>query len=220
MSGLRIIPFKQQSARVSVNTYLVFDESSGEAAVIDPGGQCLNVLALLQSQKLQLKYIVLTHGHFDHIMCTAELKRETHASVCMNANDESFIGDSELNAANLVKISPIEPFSVDVYLEDGDRVRLGRSYLTVLATPGHTPGSISLYTPGNLICGDTLMRGTTGRMDLPGADMPQICRSIREKIFTLPGDTVVYCGHYAPTTVAYEREHNDTVSAVLTANEY
>ena len=212
MSGLRITPFAQKSAMVSVNSYLVFDEATGEAAVIDPGGVCPNVIALLRQQKLRLKYTVLTHGHFDHIMCAAELKEKTNALICMNAADEAFITDSDLNAANFVGIGPIEPFAIDVYLRDGDRVKLGQSYLTVLETPGHTPGSISLYTPGSLLCGDTILRGTIGRMDLPGADTDEICRSIREKIFTLPGDNVIYCGHNANTTVAYEKENNDTLT--------
>ena len=212
MSGLRIQALAQRSASVSVNCYLVFDEATGEAAVIDPGGQAENVCSLLKAQSCSLKYIILTHGQFDHIMCTAELSRITGAPICMNIADEAFIRDSHLNAADFVKIRPIEPFSIDKYLNEGDRVFLGKSFLTVLETPGHTPGGISLYMPGYLICGDTILRGTTGRMDLPGADPGLIRQTIREKIFALPNDTIIFCGHNASTTVSYEKENNNAAS--------
>ena len=211
MSGLRIQALAQRTVSVSVNCYLVFDEASGESAVVDPGGQVENVCDLLKDQSCSLKYIILTHGHFDHIMCSAELSRRTGAPICMSMADEAFIWDSTLNAADFAKVRPVEPFGIDRYLNEGDRVFLGRSFLTVLETPGHTPGGISLYTPGYLICRDTILRGTTGRMDLPGADPGLIRKTIREKIYTLPNDTIILCGHNAATTVGYEKKNNDTV---------
>lgn len=215
MSGLRIQALAQRAVSVSVNCYLVFDEASGEAAVIDPGGQAENVCSLLKDQGCSLKYIILTHGHFDHIMCTAELRRRTGAPICMSMADEAFIGDPVLNAADFAKVRPVEAFAVDRYLNEGDRVFLGRSFLAVLETPGHTPGGISLYTPGYLLCGDTILKGTTGRMDLPGADPVLIRKTIREKIYTLPNDTIILCGHNEATTVGYEKKNNDTVRTLL-----
>ncbi len=211
MSGLRIQLLPQRTEPVSVNCYLVFDEASGEAAVVDPGGQVENVCRLLMEQRCTLAYIILTHGHFDHIMCASELHRLTGAPICMNAGDEAFIWDSSLNASDFAKSAPVEPFKIDIYLREGDRILLGRGYLTVLETPGHTPGGISLYTPGYLICGDTILKGTTGRMDLPGADPDLIRKTICEKIFTLPGDTLLLCGHHASTSVAYEKQNNTSV---------
>ena len=215
MSGLRIQVLAQRTVSVGVNCYLVFDEASGEAAVIDPGGQAENVCDMLNDQGCALKYIILTHGHFDHIMCTAELSRRTGAPICMSMADEDFIGDSVLNAADFAKVNPVKPFAVDRYLNEGDRVFLGRSFLTVMETPGHTPGGISLYTPGYLLCGDTILKGTTGRMDLPGADPYLIRKTIQEKIYALPNDTIILCGHNETTTVGYEKKNNDTVRIQL-----
>jgi len=213
MSGLRIKHLPQKSASVRVNCYLVFDEATGEAAVIDPGGQACTITGALDEYRLYLKYIVLTHGHFDHILCTAQLKSITHALICMSKADEPFVTDSNLNAVNFSKASPVTPFAIDLYLREGDRLYLGRNYLSVIETPGHTPGELSLYTPGHLICGDSLLRGTMGRMDLPGADETLARKSVSEKIFTLPNDTIIHCGHNEPSSVAYEKHHNQIVLA-------
>lgn len=208
MSGLRIQLLPQRSEPVSVNCYLVFDEASGEACVIDPGGQAENICRLLTEQCCFATSIVLTHGHFDHIMCVSNLHRTTGAPICMSAADEAFIRDPALNASDFAGAAPVRPFSIDRYLREGDRINLGRSFLTVLETPGHTPGGLSLYTPGYLICGDTILKGSTGRMDLPGADLDLIRKTIREKIFTLPNDTIILCGHHASTSVGYEKKNN------------
>ena len=211
MGALGITQLNVLSAMVHVNCFLLFDPGSGEAAVIDPGGGSGEVLAGLAGRGLRLKYIVLTHGHFDHTMSTAELKRATGARVCMHRGDLGLKDDPEQNATRFVGIGNIEPFDVDVFLEDGSELALGGHRLKVLHTPGHTPGEISMYIPGALFCGDTVLRGTTGRLDLPGADAALAAASVREKVLTLPRDTVLYCGHGENSTVSWEAAHNTSV---------
>ena len=201
MGQLSYLHLIQRSAMVTVNCYIVFDPDTAQTLVIDPGGEPERLCRVLHEHGLTLKYIVLTHGHFDNIMCTAELKRCTGAVVCMNQKDEFFIRDSEYNAVNYSRVDPIEPFEVERYLYDGDIIDLGDKRVKVIATPGHTPGGISLYIPGSLFCGDAVLRGTTGRMDLAGADLQLLIDSISKKIFTLPEDTVIHCGHHECTTV-------------------
>lgn len=209
MGRLEITKLVQRSGPVSVNCYFLRDTECPDALVIDPGGEAGNIVERLVSGVMRLKYIVLTHGHFDHIMCTAELRRLTGAQICMSAADEAFICDSKLNAADFAKAAPVELFTIDRYLAEGNTLDIGDVRLQVIETPGHTPGELSLYTPGSLFCGDTILRGTTGRMDLAGADRLLAAESIRRKIFPLPYSTTIYCGHGPESSVAYEKAHND-----------
>ena len=214
MTGLNVSRVTMLSGPVRVNTYLVSDGVTGEAMVIDPGGEVLRIAAMLEDRRLHLRWIVVTHGHFDHMLGAAELRRRTGAPICMHPADESFIRNSDYNAANFAGVEPVEPFAIDVPLYEGKILTLGKSELKVLHTPGHTPGEVSLYCPGHLFCGDTILRGTTGRMDLYGADRELCKQSIEDKIFPLPADVILYCGHNEISSVAYERENNDTAQYI------
>ncbi len=211
MAKIQIQHFVQRSEPVTVNCYLLSDPMSQEALVIDPGGDAGRIVEALNSAGWRLKYIVLTHGHFDHTMCTAELACRTGAQVCMSEKDLRFVYDSNLNAANFAGAAPVAYFPVDIFLRDGDKLPLGQEALAVLETPGHTPGELSLYVPGHLFCGDTILRGTTGRMDLPGADPQLAAQAIAEKIFVLPDDTILHCGHGMCSSIAYERANNNII---------
>lgn len=213
MSALRVLPLALRSAAVRVNGFLLWDVPSGAAMVIDPGGQPELILDLLAERGLRLAYIALTHGHFDHILGTAELAKKTGARVCMHRGDLDFITDSRLNVSELCGAGPVTPFAVDLFLTEGLRLPLGGESAEVLETPGHTPGSVSLYAARRVFCGDAVLRGTTGRMDLPLADPVLAAVSVREKLLTLPEDTVVCCGHGQPSTVSYERANNTAASA-------
>jgi glyoxylase-like metal-dependent hydrolase (beta-lactamase superfamily II) len=191
------------------NCSIFGDEQTREAIVIDPGDNIDGILEILARHGLKVKAIVITHAHIDHIGGAAKLKAVTGASVHMNASDQDLYDHLDVQAAWLQMKTP-ERTSIDTEAREGDSLELGDSVFHVLHTPGHTQGSISLWIPAEnkVIAGDTLFRDSIGRTDLPGGDGPQILRSIRDKLLTLPEDAVVVPGHGANTTIGREKERN------------
>lgn len=218
--NLQIECLKLKTKAVNVNCCVIYEQSSKSAIVVDPAGECDKLCAFLKEKKLSLKYIVLTHGHLDHTMCTAELKSKTGAAVCMNAGDEIIVRDPEKNAARIIGIENTADFKIDIYATDGMTLNIGSEEVTIIETPGHTPGSISLYCQGNLICGDAILAGGLGRTDLFAADMNRACHTVIDKIFSLPDNTVLYCGHGEPTSVAAEKTGNEMIKAFAERNGY
>lgn len=193
---------------VRVNGYILYDPDAKEALIIDPGGEENCILQILSEKQLHLKYIVLTHGHFDHIAAVQPLWFATGAEICMNSLDAHFVADSEWNASNLVQRAPLTVFSVNRELKDGDRLLLGKHEVQIWATPGHTPGSISVWIPGHLFCGDLILKGTIGRWDLLGANVEETKNTISSKVWILHEDTIIHCGHGDESSVRYEKENN------------
>jgi hydroxyacylglutathione hydrolase len=191
------------------NCTVLGDEASGEAMVVDPGDNIPQILALLQKHKLQLKQIVVTHGHIDHVGGAVRLKRATGAPVILNQNDLPQIEMMDVQAGWL-GIEPPEVAPPDASAEDGMMVGIAGHAAQVLFTPGHTQGSICLhFAPESLLlAGDTLFAGSIGRTDLPGGDSRLILRSLHERVLTLPDATRVIPGHGPETTVGEERESN------------
>jgi glyoxylase-like metal-dependent hydrolase (beta-lactamase superfamily II) len=185
------------------------DEQSGEAIVIDPGDNIPEIQAVLQKHGLKVTAIVITHAHIDHIGGAAQLRKFTGAPVYLNAQDTLLQDMMEIQAGWLGVETP-ERAEIDVAVKDGDRLRLGAAEFQILHTPGHTPGSISVWIPAEkkLVAGDTLFRDSIGRTDLPGGDGKQILRSIQEKLLPLADDTIVIPGHGANTTIGREKETN------------
>ncbi|HTS24623.1 MAG TPA: MBL fold metallo-hydrolase [Bryobacteraceae bacterium] len=194
---------------LACNCSIFGDVQSREAMVVDPGDNIEQVLTILRKHGLTVTAIVITHAHIDHIGGAQKLKQATGAPVYMNLNDTGLQKMLDVQASWL-GMPPVEPVSIDEPAKEGDRLVVGATAFHVLHTPGHTPGSISLWIPteNKLVAGDTLFRDSIGRTDLPGGDGRQILRSIHEKLLPLPEDTVVIPGHGQNTTIGREKRFN------------
>lgn len=199
-----------QVGPLACNCSILADDAAGEAVVIDPGDEIERVRAILEKHKLKVKYIVATHAHIDHVGGIQKLQQATGAAVLMNQADLPLYQNLAMQAAWL-GIEPPGAVPVNQFLKEGDVIRAGALSLGTFETPGHSPGSISLYVPGGearIFSGDTLFQGSIGRTDLWGGDYGQILRSIRETLLQLPDLTPVFPGHGPSTTIGKEREHN------------
>lgn len=187
------------------NNYLIIDEQSKEAALIDCSAVDDQVRKDLIEHGATLKYILLTHGHFDHI---AGIRPNPDVKVVMNKEDLNW-----LNKANqylpMFGIPEISIPKIDIFVKDGDIIKLGSLEIKVITTPGHTQGGVCFLVDGKLFSGDTIFRESVGRCDLEGGDFNQIIESIENKIFTLPPQTLIYPGHGRMTSVEWEKEHNN-----------
>lgn len=189
------------------NCYLLTDEASGQAAVIDPGLQSEPVLEAVRSRGLRLASVILTHAHFDHV-CGVELfAGEGTAEVILHPDDLPLLRHAPETARFFGYAVPPPP-SPSRLVREGDRIQAGDAALQVLETPGHTPGGISLRTDGAVFVGDTLFAGSVGRTDLAGGSFETLLRSIRDKLMALPDATAVYPGHGPATTIGAERRGN------------
>jgi len=194
---------------LQTNCYVVGDEAAREGIVIDPGGDAGLILETVQRLKVNIKLVVNTHGHFDHIMANGEIMKATEAPLAIHPDDAGMLTNPLRSFAFFVgKIHPSPPATV--LLEEGSVVEFGSVKLEVLHTPGHSAGSISLWCPDKKVVfsGDILFNLGVGRTDFIGGSLRVLLQSIREKLFVLPDDTVVYPGHGPETTIGYERVHN------------
>jgi hydroxyacylglutathione hydrolase len=192
---------------IQANCYILGCERTREAAVIDPGGDADRILITLAEDKLRCVHIINTHGHFDHSAENKRLKEVTGAQLLIHRADAPMIlhqGASGSTWGMNVDNSP----PPDRYLEEGDIITLDDISLKVLHTPGHSSGGISLFSDKMVFVGDTLFAGSIGRTDFPGGNYEGLIRNVREKIFTLGDDVVVYPGHGPKTTVGRERRTN------------
>lgn len=196
------------------NCTLLWCDQTGEAAVVDPGGDIERILAAVESHSLTLKQILLTHGHLDHVGGTATLVKLLGLPVIGPHRDDGFWLDRLSQQAQMMGFSPVDDFVPDRWLNQGDRVQLGACELEVYHCPGHTPGHVIFYSRdlSLALVGDVLFSGSIGRTDFPLGDYQTLIRSIRERVFPLGDDVAFVPGHGPMSTLGHERKTNPFVA--------
>ena len=196
---------------LQANTYLVCDETSRLGFIVDLGGYSKELKNIIEKNDIQIQYIVLTHGHGDHIGGVQEHLRDFHdAKVVCSRAEEKMLLDPELNEAHHFGPEKVS-FKPDILVDDGDTLTVGNMTMKFIMTPGHTEGGMCILIDDVLFSGDTLFCRSIGRTDLAGGDFRTIMESIKKKLFLLPDETQVLPGHMGPTTIGFEKENNPFV---------
>jgi len=189
---------------MAVFCYLIIDEKTKEALLIDPAGDYHKINDAIDKHKAQVKIIINTHGHFDHTSGNEHFIKKYQAKLMIHASDSKKLTSIPNKLLTKATGNTPSPKTAD-YLKDGDLIKVGKTSLKVIHTPGHSPGSVCLYNDGNVFTGDTLFTEGMGRSDLPGGSQKEIMKSIRKKILTLPDKTLIWPGHH------YGRNKTSTV---------
>lgn len=189
------------------NCYILWDEETNQGVIIDPGDEAETILKTVKNLGIKIKYILATHGHFDHVGAVAKLRKALNVEFLAHKDDLFFLEDGE-NAAQRWGIQIDQPPKPDHYIEDGDKIKFGKFELTVIHTPGHSPGGVSFLNNRMLFCGDTLFQGSIGRTDFRKGSFEDLAKSIKTRLYTLPDDTIVYTGHGPVTSIGDEKRYN------------
>lgn len=197
---------------VRTNCYILYHETAKKAVVIDPAADSRRIIEELTAMEVSLQAVLLTHGHFDHMLAADSLRKEYHVPVCVLCEDAKLLQSPRLNCSELF-LHMSYGIGADEELADGQRLSYLDGALKVIATPGHTAGSCCYYAEEEklLFSGDTLFQGSVGRTDLPTGQASQLPVSIKEKLFVLPEDTLVLSGHGEETTIGEEKKYNPYV---------
>ncbi len=198
-----------------VNTYIIFDTNTCEAAIVDPGmtteRECARIDNYIESNGLRVKYLINTHMHIDHLFGDEYIAKKYGVGISAST-DDSILSSRIAEQARMFRLRTDMPemLKVDNPLKNGDRLMLGSESIDIIAVPGHSPGSIALYCPESkfVVTGDALFKNSIGRTDLPGGSHEQLISSITKRLLTLPPDTTVYPGHGPSTTIESELRHN------------
>ena len=203
--------FSYITGPIQVNTYLVYDENTMKGFIVDPGDYSPKLSKMAMDLGIDIEYIILTHGHGDHIGGVERFKRDfSSAKLVAHEKEKEMLSDAVMNCSaeffpNGVTLTP------DIWVKDGDKLQVGDMELKIIHTPGHTPGGMSIYVGNTLFSGDTLFRYSVGRTDFPGGDQRALINSIKDRLFHLPDDTRVLPGHMGETTIGEEKKGNPFV---------
>ncbi len=192
---------------LETNCYLVYCPLTKECAVVDPGAEAEEILRLIAAKGVKPVVILNTHGHVDHVGANRDLKEKFDVPLCIHSADKPMLEKSQHSELALFLEAKDSP-SPDRLLKEGDKIKIGKSFLEVIHTPGHSPGSLSFFGDGFLLSGDTLFSGGVGRTDFPGGSWKELENSIKSKILVLPDETIILPGHGPSTTVGQEKSSN------------
>ena len=192
-----------------VNTYVVYDDEQKEAFIVDPGGKNAELEKFIDSKGLKVKFIILTHGHCDHIGGVEVYREKYHAPVLAHTKERELLASPAYNSSQAFLGQNIS-IVADKWLNDGDEIPFCGENLKIIHTPGHSPGGICILVPGNkwLFSGDTLFHGSIGRTDFPLCSTYDLFESIRNKLFKLDPETDVFPGHEGFTNIGWEMQYN------------
>lgn len=197
---------------VDANNYLLIDEKSKDAILIDCSSDRQGFIDDIKNLNVNLKYILLTHGHFDHILGVDKFKEVFGVETYVSKEDVSQIELTPKFMPIITGMAPVTIKSIKNYVKDGDIFKLGENEIKAISTPGHTPGGMCYLVGDKLFSGDTLFQRSVGRCDFPGGSFETIVKSIKEKLFTLPDETEVFPGHGGKTKIGYEKKYNEILN--------
>lgn len=188
------------------NTYLLGDEKTKKCAIIDPGASLVDILSAVNKRNFTVEYIILTHGHADHIANVKKLKEKTNAKIVAHENEKELLIDRKKNLSVRFPCGPQE-FDADIYVKDKGRLEIGELKATFIHTPGHTPGGMCIRVGNHMFTGDTLFAGSIGRTDFYGGDFKAMNKSLN-KLSNQDGNITIYPGHGPSSTIEHEKLTN------------
>lgn len=193
---------------VQANNYLVVDENSKEAVLIDCSDKQPEIIEAVEKLGAKVKYILLTHGHFDHVLGVDDMKKELEAKALIHKDDVIQMANTSTIMTMFGLQGTVNP-SADGFIQDGEELLIGNAKIKVIHTPGHTQGGVCYLIEDKLFSGDTLFKSSVGRTDLPGGNFKTLVNSIKNILFNLDDNTTVYPGHGSQTTIGYEKKFNE-----------
>ena len=195
------------------NNYLLIDEESKQAVLIDCSAYIPEIKDILSDYNANLKYILITHGHFDHVMGINDFHKEyPQTEIVAPAQDKELIEDIETFVDRFIGgLGRVEVPHIDKYISVNDKIEIGKYNIQVISTPGHTKGGVCYFVDDKLFSGDTIFLGSVGRTDLPGGSFEQIKNSVKQVLEMFENDSVIYTGHGDKTSVGYEKLHNPVI---------